>query len=544
MTNREIARVFNKLAKVMELHGENAFKIRSYANAYNTIRRLPDEVYETPRDQLLEIKGIGKNIADKIEELKDSGTIQTLERYLDQTPPGIVEMLGIKGLGAKKILTVWKELEIENPGELLYACQENRLIELKGFGSKTQLNLAQQLEYYFDAQGKYLYGHVQEEATELVDKLRGQFGKDHIAIVNDIRRQLQIVTSIDVVGTVSQEDVWSYISTQHAYAVEGDVHTYKGTRIQYTQVAASSIHQTIFEGSASSDFIAAWIDKGFDTSIEDSSQAFETLGLAYIPPESRESPIAIQNAEQGSLNLIELSDIKGVVHAHSTWSDGANTLQDMAKASQDLGYQYLVISDHSKSAFYAGGLKPHEVYDQMSQIDELNAANGAFTIFKSIESDILYDGRLDYEDEVLEKFDLVIASVHAHLKMDIVKATDRVITAVSNPYTRILGHPTGRLLLSRKGYPLDHMAVIDACAEYGVVIELNANPYRLDLDWTWIPYAIEKGVKISVNPDAHSTKGITNIQYGISAARKALVSPGDCINTLDVEDFSTWIDNK
>lgn len=545
MTNRELARTFNMLGKVMELHGENPFKIRSYASAYNTIRRHPDELMSLQRDDLLEIQGIGKNIADKIEELRDTGSMATLQRYLDKTPPGIVELLSIKGLGAKKILTIWQDLKIETAGELLYACEENRLVDLKGFGEKTQANLRAQLLYYLDTQGKYLFGHVVEEANQLMDLLSEAFAKARLDFINDIRRQMPIVESIDIIGTEEESVVREWIAALPDASSEDEVIKYKGTTVTYNYIDDESYNATLWEGSASAEWLDHWYDQyEADTINEDEDIVFDQHDCVYIPPESRDLPQGIDLAQSNALEIIDNEDIRGVVHCHSTYSDGTNTLVDMAQAAMDQGYEYMVITDHSKSAFYADGLKEHEVEVQMREIDELNAGYDDFRIFKGIESDILGDGRLDYDDAVLAEFEVIIASVHANLKMDIVKATNRLINAISNPYTRILGHPTGRLLLSREGYPIDHKAIIEACAHHNVAIELNANPYRLDLDWTWIPYAVEQGVLISINPDAHNIKGISDIQYGVSAARKALLRPAECLNTLTLDDFVGWIEHK
>ncbi len=528
----------------MELHGENPFKTRSYANAYNTIRRLPDEVFELSREELMAVNGIGKNIADKIEELKSTGNIATLQSFLDKTPAGIVDMLSIKGLGAKKILSVWKELGIESAGELLYACQENRLVELKGFGAKTQESLAKQLVYFLDARGKYLYGHIIEESIQLLTRLREDFSDCLFSFIHDVRRQMPIVEQLEIIGTKDASSVMKTISAYAGYNLDGDTVYISGTKFNYLSVSYDEYYNSLFQGSASPEFLTLWQDEFGKTPVkEEDEELFKSIGWDVIPSESRELQASIARAKTKTLDLICDKDIKGVVHNHSTYSDGANTLRQMADATKNAGYEYLVISDHSKSAFYANGLSEERIYEQMAEIDELNDLTPGFKIFKGIESDILYDGQLDYEDEVLELFDVVIASVHSNLKMDVVKATDRVINAVRNPYTRILGHPTGRLLLSREGYPLDHEAVIDACAACEVVIELNANPYRLDLDWTWIPYAIEKGVRIAINPDAHSINGIFDIQYGVSAARKALVRPWDCLNTLSLEEFTKWASN-
>jgi len=266
---------------------------------------------------------------------------------------------------------------------------------------------------------------------------------------------------------------------------------------------------------------------------------FDKAGLPFIEPELRETGAIIETAKLHRLpKLVTVEDILGVVHAHTLYSDGVNTIAEMAHYAQERGYAYLTITDHSKSAFYANGLKEERLREQWKEIDAINAGLfSGFRIFKGIESDILSDGSLDYPDEVLREFDLVIASVHSNLKMDEARATERLIKAVENPFTTILGHPTGRLLLSREGYPIDHKKVIDACAANKVAIELNANPYRLDLDWTWIPYAVSKGVVVSINPDAHSCHGIDDIRYGVLAARKGGLEPTQCLNTMSAEAF-------
>jgi DNA polymerase (family 10) len=265
------------------------------------------------------------------------------------------------------------------------------------------------------------------------------------------------------------------------------------------------------------------------------------LGIQYIVPELREGLNEVDAATTNSIpDLIEYSDIRGSLHNHSTYSDGHNTLREMAEYCKGMGLEYLGICDHSKSAFYANGLSVERIRQQHAEIDHLNSELEPFRIFKGIESDILSDGSLDYTDDILGEFDFVVASIHSNLRMDIDKATSRIITAVSNPFTTILGHPTGRLLLAREGYPVDHKAVIDACADHGVVIELNAHPYRLDLDWRWIRYAISKGVKISVNPDAHSTAGFHDMYYGVCAGRKGFLSSSDTLNCYSLDDIDAF----
>jgi len=544
MTNRELARTFNKLGKIMELHGENPFKIRSYSSAYNTIRRYGEPLIELERDRIIEIKGIGKNIADKIEELRETGALSTLQKYIDVTPQGIVQMLDIKGLGAKKILQVWKELGIESPGELLYACEENRLVELKGFGEKTQQSLKEQLIYFLDGQGKYLYGHVEDEGIELLELLRITFPEDHSDAINTFGRKMPIVDGIEILTEVPIDEINEFLLELDEIEEREGAFYYKGTLVLISS-PFSDYNTDRWNSLASEEFLQEW-NKTYPSAdvATDEEKLFKSVSLSFIPAESRESGTIIKLAKTEEFQLLESNDIKGVVHNHSTYSDGANSIKEMADACIALGYEYLVMSDHSQSAFYADGLKPDRVHQQFEEIDALNKEYDGFHIYKSIESDILSDGSLDYDDDLLGLFDIVIASVHSNLKMDQDKAHMRLLNAISNPATRILGHPTGRLLLSRPGYSIDHKLIIDACAEYNVAIELNASPYRLDIDWTWIPYAVERGVLVAINPDAHSTEGIKDIRYGVIAARKGGLTAEQCLNAKGRNSFDHWIQSK
>ena len=545
MTNKDVAKTFQLLGKLLELHGENPFKTRSYSSAYVTIRKLGYPVLGKSKEELQEVPGIGKAISEKIVELNDTGELVLLNKYLDQTPKGIVQLLQVKGFGPKKVKAVWKEMGIESPGELLYACQENRLVELKGFGAKSQETLKAQLIYFLDSQGKYLYGHIIEESTELLLKLRKEFNNAKFDFINGLRRKMPIVNGIEILTTEDLSSIEPFISNLSESEQMGDYFHYKGSKVILNGTTVAEYDDNLFRGSGSEDFVDTWINKYGLPIMSDNRESFKANGLAYIPPETRELPEIIEQAQKtGRLGLIDYSDIKGVVHTHSTFSDGTNTVEEMALASIDEGYEYLVMSDHSKAAFYANGLTEDRVIHQMKLIDELNENYQEFHIYKSIECDILYNGDLDYDDEFLTHFDLVIASVHSNLKMDKAKATERILKAVSHPATSILGHPTGRLLLSREGYPLDHIAIIDQCAEYNVAIEINASPYRLDLDWEWIYYAREKGVLLSINPDAHSIAGIGDIRYGIDAARKGGLLLSECLNAKNKVDFDSWINEQ
>ena len=549
MTNREIAKNFQFLGSIMELHGENPFKIRSYQNAYRTLRALDEPLAGMGDEEISAIKGVGSAISGKIRELLETGQMQTLEKYKAKTPEGIQEMLNIKGFGPKKIMAVWQGLGVESVGELLYAVNENRLVELKGFGKKTQDELRKQLEYYQRSKHKSHYAAVEAEADALLDAVQKKLPGVKAGLCGAIRRRENVVERIELL--IGQSGPLDALFKGGLLEKEGEqggallAHTAEARPVAVYQCSPETYGSELFRLSGQPAFLDAFAREfpalGID-GLPEEQAVFDKAGLPFIAPELREQPWGLQLALDGELPvLIETEDIKGVVHAHSTYSDGGHSLRDMALYTRELGYEYLAITDHSKSAFYANGLQPERLYQQWEEIDALNLELAPFRIFKGIESDILNDGTLDYDEDILKGFDLIIASIHSNLRMDEAKATQRLITAIENPYTRILGHPTGRLLLSRQGYPIDHKAVIDACAANGVAIELNANPYRLDLDWSWIPYALEKGVRISINPDAHSKEGIHDIRFGVMSARKGGLSAGNCLNALGVEAFGKWV---
>jgi DNA polymerase (family 10) len=548
MTNKDIARLFNKLASLMELHGANPYKTRSYSNAYIQLRKLSTPLSEMSDEEIIEIKGVGKSLASKIREILNTGSFVGLNEFLEKTPVGVQEMLEIKGFGAKKIKTIWKELGTETLGELLYACNENRLVALNGFGHKTQLDLIKKIEYHLQSRDKFHYATLEASALELVKVLQKKLPNATIELTGEIRRRCPILKKIEIIigsdesiDSVFDKKLALVEQQENKYAVK--IATEFPTVLYHYPLAQFGSKQ--FSHTGSRDFLEGVVAmrSGIDFSnLPTEAAVFEKANLPYIEPELRELAKILYKAEQGQLPvLLEEEEIKGIIHSHTTYSDGINTLTEMAKYAKSLGYEYIVITDHSKAAFYANGLKPDRVLAQMEEIDVLNEQLAPFKIYKGIESDILNNGSLDYEEDILSRFDFIIASVHTNLKMDKAKATERLITAVKNKYTTMLGHPTGRLLLSREGYPIDHKAVIDACSEHNVSIELNANPYRLDLDWTWIEYAMSKNVRISINPDAHSTGGIHDIHFGVLTARKGGLTAEMCFNTMGTKELDEYL---
>jgi len=550
MDNYAIADNFVLLGKLMDIHGENSFKAKSYAAAAFTIEKLPSQLSELPLDKISSIRGIGDSIAKNIAEQLQTGTMVLLQDYLQKTPEGILTMMSIKGIGPKKIATIWKELEIETIGELLYACNENRLANYKGFGEKSQQNIKEAIEFFMGSQGSYLYQQLTSFVTEMTELLKKAFPDFEFEVTADFRRQLEIITFISWITTAPKELLIKYFSTVECTFSEVEhnhllvestapvpLHFHFATTENYGTILFQTTGPEIFLNTFSNE-----ISGNNVTNFKTEQDLFQSHQIAFIPAYRRDNPSSLLKAKNNSLKpCIEPSDIKGIIHSHSNWSDGAETLEAMAISAKEKGLEYLVISDHSQSAFYANGLREDRIRAQHLQIDELNKKLAPFRIYKSIESDILNDGSLDYEDEVLASFDLVIASIHSNLKMTEEKAMMRLMNAIENPYTSILGHMTGRLLLSRSGYPVNHERIIDACVANDVVIELNAHPRRLDIDWRWIEKAVDKGILISINPDAHSIEGYEDCKYGVLVAQKAGLTKYQNLSSYDRGEFESFL---
>ncbi len=531
MTNDSIADALKLTAQLMELHNDNPFKVKSLLNASFKIDKLDVELSSLSMAQMEQVEGIGKSIAAKAAELIETGTTKELQSWLEKTPSGVIEMLGIKGIGPKKVQALWKELEIESIGELLYACNENRLVELKGFGEKTQDLVRKNIEFKMSNAGKFHYAAAEETALNLLKFIQEKYQPAHISFSGALRRKCEIIEQIDILVALSVCDITDF---ENPLQIKINIDLCGDTEFFARLFLTTGSEAHITESNIN-----------ISESYESEKAIYESHQLQFIEPELREGLNEIDLAKENRIpKLIELSDLKGILHNHSKYSDGNNTLQEMAEYAKELGYEYLGICDHSQSAFYASGMKAERVLEQHHEIDQLNQKLAPFKIFKGIESDILNDGSLDYPEEILKRFDFIVASVHSNLKMDEEKATARLITAIENPYTTILGHPTGRLLLSRRGYPINHKKVIDACAANGVVIELNAHPYRLDIDWRWIPYCIEKGVPISINPDAHKKSGYHDMYYGTCVARKGMLTKEMCFNARGLADLELYFSQR
>ncbi len=522
----------------MDIHGQNEFKAKSYSAAAYSIEKLPVELKEIDPAKYATYKGIGNSAAEKIKELLQFGEIKLLKQLVEQTPAGILEMMGVKGLGSKKIAVIWKELGIESPGELLYACEENRLAAVKGFGEKSQSTIKEQIEFFLKNKNIFLYADIESFIEEMNQRLKTVFPEQKFAITGAFRRQMEIVHEAEWVTTAGIAQLKIELSKYKFEAAEETANTIlfkseNGVRLKFHIANNNNFGSRLFETSSGENFLKAWVALPPSAS-ED--EIFQSKNIAFIPSFYREELPADPLPD-----FIQTSSIKGIIHSHSNWSDGSNTIEEMAKECIKRGLEYLVISDHSKAAHYANGLNEERIKVQHVLIDELNEKLQPFKIFKSIECDILGEGQLDYDAQTLESFDLVIASVHSNLRMSEEKAMMRLLNAIRNPFTTILGHMTGRLLLSRKGYPVNHEEIIRACADNGVVIELNAHPRRLDIDWRWIKTAIQHNVLISINPDAHALSGFDDIKYGVLVAQKAGLTAKENLSSFSRREFEEFI---
>ncbi|MES2762411.1 MAG: helix-hairpin-helix domain-containing protein [Bacteroidota bacterium] len=530
MTTEDIADALEITGKLMELHNENPFKIKSINSAAYKLSKTRLDLTNPTVEELTKIDGIGKSLAEKIIEFNTTGTTKELRDLMANTPAGVVDMLGIKGLGPKKVRQLWVELELESVTELLYACNENRLVELKGFGEKTQNTIIQNIQFKIKNTGWFHYAYAEKIGQPVIDAIKEQ--TDLVSFTGAMYRKSETIEEIDILVGDENIDLDEFVS--------------ETIPLNFIQVNPNLFYRKLVETSSVKEHLDGINFTALQTKkYESEASVYSNLNIQYCEPELREGLFELEKAKNNQLpKLIEYTDLKGILHNHSTYSDGMNTLEEMAVYCKQLGYQYLGICDHSQTAVYADGLKVETVLLQQQEIEKLNKQLFPFKIFKGIESDILGNGSLDYDEDILKTFDFIVASVHANLKMDEEKANARLIKAIENPYTTILGHPTGRLLLGRPGYPIDHKKIIDACAANKVVIELNAHPYRLDIDWRWIPYCLEKGVMISINPDAHQLKGYHDMRYGTYVARKGLLTKDNCLNAMDLNTFESYLSAK
>jgi DNA polymerase (family 10) len=573
MDKKEIADILDEIGTLLELRGENPFKSRAYHNASRIVGALTkdlEQIVET--GELQDIKGIGKGLAETITELVRSGKSKYHHELQSSLPAGLLEMIRIQGLGPKRVKILYDKLNIKSVDQLQKAAQQHKLAALDGFGEKSEENILKGIETLSKHADQHLFPLAEEAATRILDALRKQKGVIRCEIAGSLRRRKEIIGDIDIVVSAKPADT---AKIMRAFTSHPDVESLIGQgETKSSVMLKSGIHCDLrIVSETEFPFALAYFTGSKEHNIEMRSRAkqfgwslneygfselgadekrgkakrliqckteediYRSLRLAYVPPELREHMGEIEAAADDAIpELIELNDLRGTFHCHTTYSDGANTLAEMAAAARELGWEYLGIADHSKIAAYAGGLSDEKVKQQLREIDKLNGGFNGFKFFKGTEVDILPDGSLDWNSGVLERFDYVVASIHSKFKMTEAEATRRTIKALKNKYVAMLGHPTGRLLLEREGYPVNMIEVIDAAADYGKMIEINAHPSRLDLDWRLCKYAKEKGVKVCINPDAHNIDGLKDVRYGVGIARKGWLERKDVVNTLSVKE--------
>ena len=567
---KEIAKILNEVGVLLELMDANFFKVRAYHSAARALESSDLEIkVDSGVSDFQEIKGIGANIARHIKEILNSGTFKEYEDLKDSTPPGLVGMLKIPGMGAKKIKYLYDNLGISNIGELEYACIENKLLNLPGFGEKSQENILKGIEIIKKYQEKYLYGDIISEARIILEKIKNYKYVKRASLGGSVRRKKEIVKDIDMVSSTGNsrkvmdfftsmeeaEDIIARGDTKSSIRLKSginiDIRTVTDRQYPYAlhHFTGSKEHNTAMRSMAKKMGIKmneyGLFRNGKLIDCRGEEDIFAVFSMKYIPPELRENYGEIEAAKTGTLpKLVEEKDIKGLMHIHTTYSDGNMTLKQVSAEAQKMGLEYIGISEHSKSAWYAGGLKEQEIETHLAEIDRLNKSFRDFKIFKGIESNILNDGSLDYEDSLLEKFDFVIIAVHSNFNMGRDELTGRIIRAMENKYATILAHPTGRLLLARDPYEVDMEKVINAAAENNVDLELNASPFRLDLDWRMAKYAREKKVKVFINPDAHSLETLYDYKFGVNIARKGWLEEKDIVNTLTVSRMEEYLKSK
>ncbi len=571
MDKREIVHILEEIGTLLELQGESAFKSRAYFAGARIIAgldtaQLHDLVHSS---KLQTLKGIGIALAEKVSTLVMTGHLPYYETLKQQVPAGLREMLSIPGMGPKKVRAIHEQLGITSVGELEYACHENRLVDLPGFGRKTQENILKGIDRLKQHRGQYLGHEAMSVARQLLEALTAAKMAARVALAGSMRRRLEIVEQVDVVASTSQEGLLraavarmplvaevlisepSHLSVRLQGGVNADIHLVDEAAFPFALHALTGNQAYVAAMQAHARKRGYTLDEhGLRRGNEraacpDEEAIFSILGLSYIPPELREGLGEIEAAQRGALpRLIDEPDIQGVLHVHSTWSDGMATIEEMARTAQSLGYRYLGLSDHSQSARYANGLDPDRVREQHRAIERLNETFDNITIFKGSEVDILPDGSLDYPDDLLRQMDFVVASVHSRFTMSQAEMTARIIKAMHNPYVTMVGHLTGRLLLAREGYALDIDAILTEAIRLGVIIELNANPHRLDLDWRHLRTARAQGLLTSINPDAHNPEGLGDVTYGVGMARKAGLTPQDVLNTKSLQDIQDWLTQR
>jgi len=561
LDRKTAARVLTEIAKLLEVRGENVHRIRAFANASRVVERVEEDLEKMVESgEILSLKGIGRGTAVVLEELAAGRRPQALAELHDAIPEGVREMLAIPGLGPKKVKSLWQDLGLRSLGELEYACRENRLVDLKGFGSRTQEAVLGAIRFARLSGERRLMSEAWAAQSALEGSLLACQAVESVMAAGETRRFSETVGALDLVVSTADENAVAEALQAEVGAVErvgpgrwvGDADD--GFMVRARVVPQAEAATTLLWSTGSEDHIEALVRraKGLGLALRedglwrsderigcaDEEAVYQAIGCQWVPPELREGRREVELAAAGALpDLVRPEDLLGALHNHTTDSDGSASVEQMAGAASQRGWSFFGVADHSPAAFYANGVSAERLRDQWRRVDEYNRANTGIRVIKGLEADILTDGALDIPEGCEDGLEYVVASVHSAFRLGEEQQTQRLVRAVSHPACRVLGHPTGRLLLVRPGYSLDLERVLEACAEHGVAVEINASPYRLDLDWRWAARALELGLRLVVNPDAHTTEGLDDVSWGLSVARKAGATAADLVNCAPIEEF-------
>jgi DNA polymerase (family X) len=578
MTRDAAAEILNRIALLLELKGENPFKIRAYKSGAEVVESYAGDIMQLAADnKLAGIKGIGDALRDKLHEMATTGKLEFFEKLKAEFPEGLFELFEVQGLGPKKIAALYSQLQVGSLADLKRVCESGEAAKLSGFGDKTVVKILESIAFRAEHASEFRIDQVYALALEILDTLRAHPAVSRAEVCGSFRRGKETVHDLDFLVSTRQPEqvITDFVALPQVEKIivqggtKASVYAPNGVQCDLRAVSSAEFPFALnyFTGSKEHNVVIRQraLDQGLSLNeygftpttegaslpeaiqeIHDERDIYRALGLDYIEPELRENSGEIEAAAQGRLpTLIQLENLRGVFHNHTTASDGRGTLREMAEAARDLGLQYLGIADHSKSSFQANGLNEQRLRAQIAEIRAMNAEfDGHFRIFAGSEVDILKDGSLDFDDDLLAELDYCVASVHNVFNLPEAEMTKRIIRAIENPHVTMLGHVTGRLLLQRPAYAVNIPAIIDAAAETGTIIELNASAWRLDMDWRWWRLAKEKGVKCSINPDAHSTQGLEAVLFGVRAARKGWLTRQDVINCLPLGEIEAALNKQ
>lgn len=551
MTRGDVIALLEEYATLLGLLNEDEFRARAFANAARQLESVGATLDELMvGDRLAMVRGVGPAVAQAIREIAVQGTFADLETTRARVPGGVLDLMKVDGLGPKKARTLWQEVGIDSLAALEAAILEGRLNKVSGFGGKTLDKFRASLEFLKTVGRRRLRHHALAAADVLRDEILMIPGVDFVYFCGSLRRNCETSGDLDCIVCAEPgahahvRDALSRIEGVTWDYLDGDIWQGRergNMEVELSVCAPHELGTRLVLATGSKPHLKALRERGEIITASTEEEVYAALGLAFVPPPLREEGLPLRTFQQGAYPLPVLrDDLRGMLHVHTTYSDGVHTVRQMAEAAMARGYEYIGICDHSQVAAYARGLTPERLYQQWDEIDELNSELAPFKILKGTECDILPDGRLDYDDLILSRFDFVVASIHSSFQMSVEQATERVCGALRNPHVDILGHSTGRLLLKREGYPLDHEAVLQCAAEHGKAVELNTSPHRLDLDWRWFKRAIELGVPIPLNTDAHAADGLDEVQFGLDLAAKGPIPKDLCPSAWSAAQFLDW----